>query len=355
MSEHSKRPDQILRQPRTAILFEKNHDGSVPKTALRDLTVGHQYYRQHLERPKGINYQRLRPGAFTMMCEREDVKLGKVTTVHALRAEDCAYPATPLQELVKERLMVRDDPSKITSLASYMKLRKSIWLVEETEDGQFRCNCPLGIKGKVCKHELGLNYKFERIEVLPHAAALPLGNRRTKGRPKKVTMEKPKEDTFSALSGREAEIVLDGQEMLDAGVQLGGEALVDLLGAAAVGQEVEQERQAGQEVEQERQEPVQERQEVVQETGLEEAEAILKGLQKVLKGKQVTCAFCGTTVSFKSIKRHEKSQSCQQARSPPSAPPSSAPPSSSAPSCTNSMKRKVAEGTVGRRTRTRGQ
>ena len=150
MSEHSRRPDEVLNQPRTAILFEKNHDGKVPKTALRDLTLGHQYYRQHLERPKGIHYQRLRPGPFTMMCEREDVQLGKVTTVHALRAEDCAYPTTPLPELVKERLMVRDDPSKITSLASYMKLRRSIWLVEETEDGQFRCNCPLGIKGKFC-------------------------------------------------------------------------------------------------------------------------------------------------------------------------------------------------------------
>ena len=51
----------------------------------------------------------------------------------------------------------------------------------------------------MCKHELGLNYKYERIKVLPHAAALKLGTRRGKGRPKNITMEKPKE-AYSAIS-----------------------------------------------------------------------------------------------------------------------------------------------------------
>ena len=61
--------------------------------------------------------------------------------------------------------------------------------------------------------------------------------------------------------------------------------------------------------------------------------------------------FCGTTVSAKSIRRHENGKSCRQARSPPS----STSPSSSAPPCTNSLKRKVVEGTLGRHTRARGQ
>ena len=65
----------------------------------------------------------------------------------------------------------------ITDLTTYIKYRKSCWFLEETEDGQFRCDCPIGRKGKVCKHELALNYLHKRIEVLPHAAALPLGSK----------------------------------------------------------------------------------------------------------------------------------------------------------------------------------
>ena len=36
--------------------------------------------------------------------------------------------------------------------------------------------------------------------------------------------------------------------------------------------------------------------------GAEEAERILSGLQEVLHGKQVTCAFCGHSVSSRSIR-----------------------------------------------------
>ena len=34
----------------------------------------------------------------------------------------------------------------------------SYWFLEETEDGQFWCDLPTSHKGKVCKHELALNY-----------------------------------------------------------------------------------------------------------------------------------------------------------------------------------------------------
>ena len=199
MTEHSRRPDLLLSQPRTAILFELNHNGTRPKDALKQLTIGHQYYRQHLDKPKGTQYLKLKPGNFLLMCERSDVLLGKVVQLHVLRSDSCPFPDASLKELTKQRLQFRDDPSTIPDLATYFQYRKSCWLIEETEDGQFRCDCPIGHKGKVCKHELGLNYKHDRIEVLPHAAALKLGTRRGKGRPKNITMEKPKE-AYSAIS-----------------------------------------------------------------------------------------------------------------------------------------------------------
>ena len=167
---------------------------------MKQLTIGHQYLRQHLEKPKASQYLKLNPGRFQVMCKRPEVQIGKVVQVHVLRAANCPFPEVTLQELVRTRLKFREDPATIPDLSTYFQYRKSCWLLEETKDGQFRCDCPVGHKGKVCKHELALNYLYKRIEVLPHAAALPLGTRRPKGRPMKINMEKPKEPSLSAIS-----------------------------------------------------------------------------------------------------------------------------------------------------------
>ena len=137
------------------------------------------------------------------MCERPEVQYGKVVQVHVLRSENCPFSDLSLKELATKRLKMREDPMDIPDLTTYIKYRKSCWFLEETEDGQFRCDCPIGHKGKVCKHELALNYLHKRIEVLPHAAALPLGSKRSKGRPQKITMQKPKEPGYSAVSSTE--------------------------------------------------------------------------------------------------------------------------------------------------------
>ena len=63
----------------------------------------------------------------------------------------------------------------------------------------------IGHKGKICKHELCLNYKYKRMEVLPHAAALQLGTRLGKNRPKNTTMEKSKEAYFTIYSTNRTE------------------------------------------------------------------------------------------------------------------------------------------------------
>ena len=182
MSEHSRRPDDLLTKPRTAILFELNHNGTRPKDSLKQMTVGHQYFRQHLEKPKSSQYLKLNPGRFQLMCERPEVQYGKVVQVHVLRSENCPFSDLSLKELATKRLKMREDLMDIPDLTTYIKYRKSCWFLEETEDGQFRCDCPIGHKGKVCKHELALNYLHKRIEVLPHAAALPLGRGQRGGR-----------------------------------------------------------------------------------------------------------------------------------------------------------------------------
>ena len=230
-----------MTKPRTAILFELNHNRTRPKDALKQMTVGHQYFRQHLEKPKSSQYLKLNPGRFQLMCERPEVQYGKVVQVHVLRSDNCPFPDRTLKELATKRLKMREDPMDIPDLTTYINYRKSCWFLEETEDGQFRCDCPIGHKGKVCKHELTLNYLHKRIEVLPHAAALPLGTQ-------KINMDKPKEPGYSAISstvisseegnvppGRdEVSEDIDGLDLLplvvdEPALDVGGEVLVQVV------------------------------------------------------------------------------------------------------------------------------
>ena len=111
--------------------------------------------------------------------------MGKVVAIHAVRSSENTFPGIALKVLLQRRLKMRADPTCASNLREYFRLRKSCWLIEETEDGEFNCDCPIGFKGKNCKHGLGLGYKKETIEVLPHAEALKLGEKRKRGRPKK--------------------------------------------------------------------------------------------------------------------------------------------------------------------------
>ena len=84
--------------------------------------------------------------------------------------------------------------------------------------------------------------------MLPHAAALPLGKKRPRGRPQNINMEKPKEPGYSAISsteispeeanvpsGRdEASEVIDGLDQLplvvdEPAVDVGGDVLVQVV------------------------------------------------------------------------------------------------------------------------------
>ena len=170
-----------------------DNTGKRPKDSLRILTNGHVYYREFLRKPKPGDWLEVKPTGFSTISDRADVQMGRVVAIHALRTSSNPMPEQSLKALAKLRLKLRADPSSITSLTSYFELRSSCWLIEELEDGQFNCDCRKGFKGKNCCHELALSYKKERIEVLPHAEALKLGERRKRGRPKKINMEWPRE------------------------------------------------------------------------------------------------------------------------------------------------------------------
>ena len=66
-----------------------------------------------------------------------------------------------------------------------MEVRNSCHLVEQS--GQdFFCDCFEGIRGRLCKHSVGLLYKTGTIEVDHDVRSKPLGAKRKRGRPKKL-------------------------------------------------------------------------------------------------------------------------------------------------------------------------
>ena len=177
--------------PRTAILFEPDSSGRPPKASLKILTEGHQYFRQVFKKPKPGDWLTVQPRGFSTITDRSDVLMGKVVAIHGVRSTLNPLPDIALKILMHRRLKLRADPSLASNLRDYFQLRQSCWLVEETDEGEFNCDCPVGFKGKNCKHGLGLSYKKGRIPVLPHAEALKLGEKRKRGRPKAINMQRP--------------------------------------------------------------------------------------------------------------------------------------------------------------------
>ena len=92
-----------------------------------------------------------------------------------------------MKDLACKRIQSRINPS-YSNIDEYYKIRKSCHLVEvvETTMGtEYLCDCHFGIKGKLCKHSMGLVYLLEpSFEVAPTLNPLKfVGRKRGKGRP----------------------------------------------------------------------------------------------------------------------------------------------------------------------------
>ena len=86
----------------------------------------------------------------------------------------------------KDALKRRDDTNYGT-FEDYKKVRSKVWIIEETEH-DFFCNCFIGLKGKICKHSMGLLIKTKKVIVDDVVRSKPLGVNRKRGRPKKLPL-----------------------------------------------------------------------------------------------------------------------------------------------------------------------
>ena len=88
-----------------------------------------------------------------------------------------------LKDKCKQRMENRNSP-KVKSFDEYVAMRTSCYFLEE-KDGVLYCDCFEGMKGKQCKHSIGMMFYTGKWEAESDVRSVPLGKARKRGRPKK--------------------------------------------------------------------------------------------------------------------------------------------------------------------------
>ena len=172
INEWSREPS-ILNKPRVETLFN-------PKDGLKLRTDGYQWLKSN----KAGSADRI-------ICVKPDNKytvskefgLGDVDNIWVVTSSSNKMEGS-LKERAKERIKQRGTPN-FKSFDHYKKVRTSCWIVEE-RSGNFYCDCPKGMKGKQCWHEVGLMYKKGTLDVTSEVRSVPINQKRKRGRPKKL-------------------------------------------------------------------------------------------------------------------------------------------------------------------------
>ena len=150
-------------------------------------------------RTEALNGQfglKLRTEGYSWFCQhkqdRNVIKINKIQGYKTLLKDVAALwvvPSSNTKEdnfkiFAKKRFALRQDPSVATNFEEFVQIRSSCWIIEE-KGGQYYCDCYFGIKGKLCKHTVGLMYKTKVLTETEDVRSVPLGRKRKPGRPKK--------------------------------------------------------------------------------------------------------------------------------------------------------------------------
>ena len=150
-------------------------------------------------RTEALNGQfglKLRTEGYSWFCQhkqdRNFIKINRIGDYKTLLKDVDALWVVPssntkednFKTFAKKRFTLRKDPSVVNSLDEFVQTRSSCWIIEE-KLGQYFCDCYQGIKGKLCKHTVGLMYKTKVLTETEDVRSQPLGQKRKPGRPKK--------------------------------------------------------------------------------------------------------------------------------------------------------------------------
>ena len=164
--EWAKEDSSMIDAERKNILFETTN-------GLKTRSAGYDWLQSHQSKN---NFMKV-PGSSVKTF------LQDVSTVYAVPS---SYPSElSLKELAKLRIKTRFDVSKFKTFDECMKTRLACHLVEQ-KGSEFYCDCHEGIKSRLCKHCVALMYKMGVIEIDDHVRSKPIGQKRRRGRPKRL-------------------------------------------------------------------------------------------------------------------------------------------------------------------------
>ena len=108
-----------------------------------------------------------------------------VSSILAIPSSKTKQSELTLKEIAKIRLSKRFNSNSLTSFDEYAQIRSNCYLVEQVGK-EFYCDCFEGMKARFCKHAVGLMFKTGVLEISSDVRSKPLGQKRRRGRPKKL-------------------------------------------------------------------------------------------------------------------------------------------------------------------------
>ena len=175
----SKESDEVLYKPHSYVI-DKDESGKYNfPDSLKLKTKGYQWFVQNSSAASGKILKVKNPETkYTVM---NDFNLGPLDGLWAVSSS--STEGSRLQDRAKERFLQRGVPDCPT-FGSFVKTRTSCWILEE-KDGEFFCDCFEGIKGKLCKHSIGMMYFVGKLTAEEDVRSVPLGSKRKRGRSSK--------------------------------------------------------------------------------------------------------------------------------------------------------------------------
>ena len=151
------------------------------KDALKLKIEGYQWAKvNQVEKNKILS---INVGNKYTISDSEEFKLGKVDRIWAVDSSENKISMNLIQR-AKNRISQRKSLD-VNSFKEYKDIRTSCWLLEE-RDNDFFCDCPIGMKGKLCKHTIGMRYVTGKLEATSQVRSVPLGQKEKRGRPKRL-------------------------------------------------------------------------------------------------------------------------------------------------------------------------
>ena len=151
IEEFSKKDDSILFSPRIDILENPEF-----RTGLQLKTEGYQWLKQNqigvADRIVSIN-----KGNKYTVSESPEFQLGEVDKIWAVASSTNSLTDQSLTERAKRRIKERKEPT-FSTFKEYLDIRTSCWLIEQSRS-DYWCDCPISMKGNICKHVIGMYYR----------------------------------------------------------------------------------------------------------------------------------------------------------------------------------------------------